>query len=53
MSKRIVITRMDFLNFKGIRDLTVDFDSDLTSISADNGLGKTSIFVGFTWVLFG
>ena len=53
MSKRIVITRMDFLNFKGIRDLTVDFDSDLTSISADNGLGKTSIFDGFTWVLFG
>lgn len=53
MSKRIVITRMDFLNFKGIRDLTVDFDSDLTSIYADNGLGKTSIFDGFTWVLFG
>lgn len=53
MSKRIVITRMDFLNFKGIRDLTVDFDSDLISISADNGLGKTSIFDGFTWVLFG
>lgn len=53
MSKRIIITRMDFLNFKGIRDLTVDFDSDLTSISADNGLGKTSIFDGFTWVLFG
>lgn len=53
MSKRIVITRMDFLNFKGIRDLTVDFDSDLTNISADNGLGKTSIFDGFIWVLFG
>lgn len=53
MSKRIIITRMDFLNFKGIRDLTVDFDSDLTSIYADNGLGKTSIFDGFTWVLFG
>lgn len=53
MSKRIVITRMDFLNFKGIRDLTIDFNSDLTSIYADNGLGKTSIFDGFTWVLFG
>lgn len=53
MSKRIVITRMDFLNFKGIRNLTVDFDSDQTSIYADNGLGKTSIFDGFTWVLFG
>lgn len=53
MSKRIVITRMKFLNFKGIRDLTVDFDSDQTSIYADNGLGKTSIFDGFTWVLFG
>lgn len=53
MSKRITISRMDFLNFKGIRDLTVDFDSDLTNIYADNGLGKTSIFDGLTWVLFG
>nr|DAZ61652.1 MAG TPA: chromosome partition protein [Caudoviricetes sp.] len=51
--KTIIITKINFLNFKGIRDLSVEFNKDLTSIYADNGLGKTSIFDGITWVLFG
>ena len=51
--RTIIISKIDFLNFKGIRDLSVEFNKDLTSIYADNGLGKTSIFDGITWVLFG
>lgn len=51
--KTIIITKINFLSFKGIRDLSVEFNKDLTSIYADNGLGKTSIFDGITWVLFG
>lgn len=53
MSKSIIISKIDFLNFKGIRDLSVEFDQELTSIYGDNGIGKTTIFDGITWVLFG
>ncbi len=53
MSKSIIISKIDFLNFKGVRDLSVEFDQELTSIYGDNGIGKTTIFDGITWVLFG
>lgn len=53
MSKSIIISKIDFLNFKGIRDLSVEFEQELTSIYGDNGIGKTTIFDGITWVLFG
>lgn len=53
MSKSVIIKKMSFLNFKGIRNLDIEFNNSLTTISARNGLGKTSIFDGFTWVLFG
>lgn len=51
--KEIIIKAIRFVNFKGLRDLTVTFPSKYTDISGDNGLGKSSIFDGFTWVLFG
>lgn len=51
--KRIVLKQLSFVNFKGLRDLSIKFNEEITSIYADNGLGKTSIFDGFTWVLFG
>ena len=44
---------MCLINFKGLRDLTVEFDPALTEIYGRNGIGKTSIFDGFTWLLFG
>ena len=53
MMKRIILKQLSFVNFKGLRNLSVEFNEDITSIYADNGLGKTSIFDGFTWVLFG
>lgn len=51
--KKIKIKKLTLLNFKEIRNLTVDFGEDLTSISGRNGSGKTTIFDAFCWVLFG
>lgn len=39
-------------NFKGITILTIDFE-DITNIYGENKLGKTTIFDGFTWLIFG
>ena len=53
MDKTIVIRQLTLLNFKGIRNLTVDFDLNETNIFGYNGTGKTTIFDAFTWLLFG
>ena len=51
--KQIILKQITLLNFKGVRDFTINFDEVSTSISGRNGLGKTTIFDGFTWLLFG
>lgn len=51
--KQLVIKRISLLNFKGCRELTINFDGSLTSIYGMNGTGKTTIFDAFTWLLFG
>lgn len=51
--KTIVIRQLTLLNFKGIRNLTVDFDAIETNIYGANGAGKTTVFDAFTWLLFG
>ena len=51
--KKIIIKKINLVNFKGIRNLTVDFDEQITTICGRNGSGKTSIFDAFTWLLFG
>lgn len=51
--KKIKITALKLTNFKGIRSLNLDSLSDETYIYGDNGVGKTSIFDAFTWLLFG
>lgn len=48
----IKLKKLIIKNFKGIKDLTVDF-GNITTISADNAKGKTSIFDAFSWLLFG
>lgn len=53
MKKEVKIKKMKFLNFKGLRDLTVDFNDKTTNIYGRNGSGKSTIFDGFTWVMFG
>jgi DNA repair exonuclease SbcCD ATPase subunit len=51
MSKIIFLKQLILKNFKGIKDLTIDF-SKVTSIFGDNGTGKTTVNDAFTWLLF-
>lgn len=50
--KQIVLKGMYLLNFKGIKNLKIDFE-EVTDIFGANGTGKTTIFDAFTWCLFG
>lgn len=48
---KIKIKTLKLQNFKGIKDLTIDF-KDLTNISGDNAVGKTTIFDAYSWLLW-
>ncbi|MDY5098719.1 MULTISPECIES: DUF2813 domain-containing protein [Clostridia] len=48
---KIFLKTLQIKDFKGIKDLSIEF-GDITTIKGDNGLGKTSIFDAFTWLLF-
>lgn len=50
--KQIILQQLRISNFKGIKSLTIDFNRDITSIFADNGLGKTTILDAFIWLFF-
>lgn len=50
---QITIQWLSLTNFKGIRNLKVDFGKKITNISGGNATGKTTIFDAFTWLLFG
>lgn len=49
----IKIQRLSLENFKGHRLLKLDFHGANASIYGKNGIGKTSVFDAFTWLLFG
>ena len=53
MSKQVIIKRLTICNFKGLRNLTVEFGDDVTTISGRNGTGKTTIKDAFSWLLWG
>lgn len=49
---KIVLKKLELKNFKGIKELTIDF-GNVTSISGRNATGKTTVVDAFTWLLFG
>lgn len=49
--KQIILKQLTLKNFKGIKDLTIDF-TNLTNVKGDNGTGKSTIADAFTWLLF-
>jgi len=49
---RLSLEKIRIENFKGIRELSIDFGAEQTAIAARNGCGKSSIADAFTWVLF-
>lgn len=53
MKNQIKIKSLTLLNFKGIRNLTIEQFGQQTDIYGANGTGKTTIFDAFTWLLFG
>lgn len=51
MSKQIILNSLKLRNFKGIKELTIDF-SNITNIFGENATGKTTVVDGFMWLLF-
>lgn len=49
---KINLKKLNLHNFKGIRDLEINFKEDITNIFGDNGTGKTSVFDAYLWLLF-
>lgn len=50
--KKIKLKKLKLLNFKGLREFSVDLDN-ITDIYGHNGTGKTTLFDAFLWVPFG
>ena len=48
----IRLNKLELENFKGIRNLLIEFGQE-TTIYGDNGVGKTTIVDAFTWLLWG
>lgn len=51
--KQIVLKSLSLVNFKGEKERTTTFNSDITTICGANGLGKSRHFDAFLWLLFG
>jgi exonuclease SbcC len=49
---KITIMNLILRNFKGIKQFDLVLDGRNADISAANGLGKTTLYDGFLWVLF-
>ncbi len=52
MNKDVKLVSMTLKNFKGMKDLTVEFGR-VTDICGANATGKSTVNDAFTWVLFG
>jgi len=52
MENSIAIKEINLINFKGLKNQKINFNH-VTNIFGDNGVGKTTIFDAFTWLLFG
>lgn len=52
MMNKLKLKKLSLLNFRGIKNLQIDF-GDTTCIYGANGTGKTSVYNAFLWLLFG
>ena len=46
------LTKLELLNFKGLKSFAIDFNGDVV-IRGDNATGKTTVFDSVCWLLFG
>lgn len=51
--KKILLDRLTFRNFKGFREFALVANGGNLDVFGDNATGKTTLFDGFTWLLFG
>jgi hypothetical protein len=51
--KTIILKSLTMINFKGEKSRTTNFNEKETTISGDNGIGKTRHREAFLWLLFG
>jgi len=49
----IKLNQMTIQNFKGLTSFSLDLGGDNTVIKAENGVGKTTVYDAFLWLLFG
>lgn len=50
--KSIILFKLILRNFMGIKDFIFDTGGTNTSVYANNGVGKTTLFTAFNWLLF-
>ena len=50
---KIILAKLKFTNFKNFREKTIRFNQEVTNIFGQNNAGKTTLFDGFLWLLFG
>jgi chromosome segregation ATPase len=50
--KKLILSKLHIRDFKKINDLEIDF-AQQTTISGTNGVGKSTIFDAYTWLLYG
>lgn len=51
--KNLKLTNLTLKNFKGIKNFELQADGENARIFGDNATGKTTLFDGFVWLLFG
>lgn len=49
----IIVTRLKLVNFKGIRELEIFPHAEITTITGDNGKGKSTVPAAFNWLFTG
>lgn len=50
---RMILKGLELTNFKGIKELKIDFLEGINTIKGDNATGKTTIFDAYMWLLWG
>lgn len=51
--KHLRLLALSLVNFKAVEELNIDFSGEDWEIRGDNATGKTTIYDGLTWLLFG
>lgn len=52
-ARKLTLEKLSIENFKGIRNFIFEPHGENKTVYAENGIGKTTIFDAFLWLLFG